>query len=187
MEYLLSLDENIYLFLNNLGNPTWDSMWLLITNKWAWIPFYLFLIYLIYKKLSLKNVITILVLATLLITLTDQTANLFKVYFQRLRPCQLDLDHRAIVYCSKYGFFSGHATNSMALAIFVGSILKKHYKFIMVGLIFWSFLLGYSRIYVGVHYPGDLLVGFTFGTIYGYLFYLLYKHLLRFIIHKKEE
>lgn len=186
MEYLLQLDENIYLFLNNLGNKRWDQIWLIITNKWAWIPFYIFLLYLIYKKLPLKKVIIILVLVTLLITLTDQTTNLFKAYFQRLRPCQLDFEHRAIAYCAKYGFFSGHAANSMALAIFVGQILKKQYKFILIGLIFWSFLLGYSRIYVGVHYPGDVLVGFTFGVIYGLIFHQLYVFLCfsKYIIKK---
>jgi len=171
MEYLLHLDREIFLYLNNLGTPTWDWFWIFITNKWSSIPLYAFLIFLLYKKIGLRTTILALVLIAGMITCTDQLANVFKDGFMRLRPCNLDLDARFLMdYCGGYGFFSAHACSSMALAIFVGSILKRYFKYAMPGMLFWSFLLGYSRIYVGKHYPGDVVVGFMIGAIIGTLF-----------------
>ncbi len=179
LENVLQLDQEIFLYLNNLGNSRWDTWWLLITNKWSSIPFYIFLLYILYKKLSLSAFFTLVILIVLLITCTDQTANFFKNNFQRLRPCNLPLEDRSIANCGKFGFFSAHAASSMALATFLGSILKKSHKLIFFGLLLWSLLLGYSRIYVGVHYPGDVLVGFLMGLLYGLAFYQIYRFSLR--------
>src|SRR5699024_955712 len=148
-----------------------------ITNKWTSIPLYLILIYILYNRMSLNNFITILILTALLITCTDQTANIFKDNFQRLRPCKLPLEDRSIANCGMFGFFSAHAASSMALAVFLGNILKNHYKLIFRGLLFWSLLLGYSRIYVGVHYPGDVLIGFFFGACFGFIFSQIHQFL----------
>lgn len=177
MDYLLNLDKNIFLYFNNLGSPKWDQLWLFITNKWSSIPLYIVLLYLLYKKLSLNSFLIILVLVALLITCTDQTANIFKSNFQRLRPCQLPFNDRSIANCGKFGFFSAHAASSMSLAVFLGFTLRRYYKFIFIGLLIWSFLLGYSRIYVGVHYPGDVIVGFLIGALYGGVFHQLNKFL----------
>lgn len=177
IDYLLTTDKESFLFLNNLGNNKWDKLWLLITNKWTSIPIYACLLVLLYKKIELRNLLILLVLVALLITCTDQTANFFKSNFQRLRPCQLPFDDRSLASCGKFGFFSAHAASSMAFAIFLGTILKRYFRFIFTGLFLWSLLLGYSRIYVGVHYPGDVLVGFLFGALYGWLFYQFYLYL----------
>lgn len=180
IDFFLALDERIFLYLNNLGSLSWDSFWLFITNKWASIPLYILLLYFLRQNTDIQQFALIVFLIILLITFTDQTANLFKNNFQRLRPCNLPLKDRSIANCGRFGFFSAHAASSMALAIFVGCILRPSYKYILPVLILWSLLLGYSRIYVGVHFPGDVLVGFAFGVFYGTVFLYLKKYLARF-------
>lgn len=187
LETLLGIDENLFLKLNNLGNHNWDWLWHFITDKWSSIPLYLFLLFLLYKKTSAKAVLITLGMIVLLIFCSDQFSNVLKSGVGRLRPCQLDLPDRSIARCGKYGFPSAHAFSSMALAIFMGRILKPYYKYAFVGLIFWSLLLGFSRIYVGVHYPGDVLVGFSLGIILGTVFFKLRNLILEKLKITSEE
>lgn len=187
LEYLLRLDQEVFLLLNNLGSLRWDRLWLFITNKWTSIPLYAGLLYVLYQKLSPHEFFTIIVATILLIACTDQSANFFKNNFQRLRPCNLPFEDRSIANCGKFGFFSAHAASSMALAVFIGNVLKRHYRYIFIGLFFWSLLLGYSRIYVGVHYPGDVFVGFLIGALYGWSFYLLSRLLIKLPLFSKIE
>ncbi|MAZ28613.1 MAG: phosphatase PAP2 family protein [Cytophagaceae bacterium] len=174
MEVINQLDHDLFLWLNNWGNESWDGFWLIVTSKWSSIPIYAILLFLIYKKYGVKGTLITLVAVALLITCTDQLANLFKHGFERRRPCGQEgikeLARFIAPRCGRYGFFSAHAASSMALAIFVGNMLRDRYKWIVVVLIFWAVLIGYSRIYLGVHYPGDVLVGFIVGGILGYIF-----------------
>ncbi|MDO6758950.1 phosphatase PAP2 family protein [Tamlana sp. 2_MG-2023] len=183
IEELLKYDTELFLYLNNLGSSTWDSLWLLITDELTFVPLYAILLYLIYKKFGLKSLLICVVVIALMITFTDQTTNAFKRGFQRLRPCRepsiADQVRFIAVRCGKYGFFSGHASNSMAAAIFAGLMLKPYYKYLMIILIFWSLIVAYSRIYVGVHYPLDILCGLTFGVLGGTLFYFIAKYMLK--------
>lgn len=183
MEQLIEYDHDIFLYLNSLGSTTWDGLWLFITNKLYSAPLYAFLIYLIYKKYGVKGtIITVLVVAAM-ITCTDQLANLFKHGFERPRPCRVEAWKGTMRFiaerCGRYGYFSGHAANSMAAAIFAGLALKsKHHNLIFI-LLFWSALVGYSRVYLGVHYPGDVLTGWTIGGILGFSFYKLQQYLVK--------
>lgn len=176
-EYFLELDKQFFLYLNNLGNVHWDWFWLFITNKWGALPLYALLLGFLYKKFQRKQFVITLILIALLITCTDQTANIFKNYFERLRPCNFPFDDRTLANCGRYGFFSAHAASAMAFAIFIGTILKPFFKFIRPILLIWAILVGYSRIYVGVHFPGDVLVGFLIGCLYGNLFLILKNYL----------
>lgn len=175
LEQLLHYDEALFLALNALGSTTWDGLWLVITHKLSFIPLYALLLFLLYKKFGWRSLLVFIVVIALMITFTDQITNVFKRGFQRSRPCGVadiaDQMRFIAVRCGKYGFFSGHSSNSMAAAIFAGLLLKSHYKYIMPILVFWSLTVAYSRIYVGVHYPLDILCGLTFGAISGYLFY----------------
>ncbi|AUS07109.1 phosphatase PAP2 family protein [Pseudotamlana carrageenivorans] len=183
IDELLKYDTELFLYLNNLGSETWDQLWLLITDELTFIPLYAILLYLIYKKLGLKSLLILVVVIALMITFTDQITNVFKRGFERLRPCRepsiADQVRFIAVRCGKYGFFSGHASNSMAAAIFAGLMLKPYYKYLIGILIVWSFIVAYSRIYVGVHYPLDLLCGLTFGGFGGTLFYVIAQFLLK--------
>ena len=186
IEQLLEYDTKLFLFLNNLGSPTWDPIWLAITHEVTFVPLYAILLFLLYRKFGLKSLLIFVLIIALMITFTDQITNVFKRGFERPRPCgeaQLIDQMRFIaIRCGKYGFFSGHASNSMAAAVFAGLMLRPYYKNLIFILLFWSALVAYSRIYVGVHYPLDSVCGLTFGAVSGFMFYKLAKYLLvRFI------
>jgi undecaprenyl-diphosphatase len=194
IDQLVTYDKELFLFLNGLGTPTWDGFWMFITNKYYAIPLYAFLLVLILKTNKKKEILFTLVLVALLITITDQTANLFKkTLFLRLRPCHTAdlIEHMRLVkttivngniepYCGvQFGYFSGHASNAMALATFIGLVLHKHFKYIIFILLFWAACVGYSRIYIGVHFPGDVFTGMIFGGIYGGIIFKLRQFLIR--------
>jgi len=184
MEELIQLDRQVFLYLNNLGTTTWDGFWMFITGKWNSIPLYALLMYLLYKKLGVKATLITVFVVGLMIAGTDQLANLFKkVLFLRPRPCHDEVIYEAMrlvkSYCGgKYGYFSAHAASSMALAVFLGKILKPHFIYLGTLLLVWAVLVGYSRIYIGVHYPGDVLTGMFFGVLIALLLYKLQQYLI---------
>jgi undecaprenyl-diphosphatase len=188
IEQLLKYDTELFLYLNNLGSETWDGLWLVITDKLTFIPLYALLLLLLYKKYGAKSLLVFVVVIAIMITFTDQMTNVFKRGFERSRPCGVadlvDQMRFIAVRCGKYGFFSGHSSNSMAAAVFVGLMLRPFYKNLIFVLLFWSAVVAYSRIYVGVHYPLDVVCGLTFGAISGFLFYRLAKNLLNRFVQK---
>lgn len=178
IDQILQYDTELFIYLNNLGTETWDPFWLAYTSKFNWIPFYALLLYLLYKHVGKKPMLITIVMVALMILVTDQVTNLFKHGFQRMRPCHLAeiADNIRLVRdgCGgRYGFFSGHASNTMAAAIFIGLTLKDRFKYLLYILIVWAFLMAYSRVYIGVHYPMDILVGMSFGVLTGVVFYKL--------------
>ena len=183
IDKLIGYDQELFLYLNNLGNSSWDHFWLVITDKLTFIPLYAILLYLLYKRYGLKSLIIFVVVVALMITFTDQVTNIFKRGFARPRPCRAEriMEYARFVAerCGLYGFFSGHSSNSMAAAVFAGLMLRPYYKRLIYILILWSFVVAYSRIYVGVHYPLDVVCGLTFGVLAGLLFYKLAKYLLK--------
>lgn len=171
------LDEQLFVFLNSQGSERWDGLWLLVTNKFSWIPFYVALMYLAYRHYGLRNMLIILALIVVMIIATDQLANLFKHSFERPRPCREEHLKEIIRYiaprCGRYGYFSAHAASSMALAVFLGLLLRKTHRYLMLLLLFWASIVGFSRIYVGVHYPLDTVTGMVIGALVGSLIYKL--------------
>ena len=182
MEYLVETDHEIFLFLNNLGKPAFDGFWNLVTNKFTSIPFYGLLLYLLYKSIGLKRTFVTLLLVAGLITCTDQLANIFKHWIERPRPCRqegvMEMARFVAVRCGRFGFFSAHAASSAALTVFLGLILRRYWKGSLIVLACWAALVSYSRIYVGVHYPGDIVVGWLFGIILGFFFFKGWKWIL---------
>lgn len=179
-EQLLTYDTQLFLYLNNLGNESWDGFWRLVTEKWSSIPLYLLLLYLVYREFGLKVTGIILLTAALMITATDQLANLFKyVLFQRPRPCRVEelkpLMRFVADGCGRYGYFSAHAASSMAAAVFLGLLLRHRYYYLPFLLLVWAVATAYSRIYLGVHYPLDIITGMFFGALLGWGFYALQK------------
>jgi len=175
METLIEYDQDFFLFLNSLGTDTWDGFWLFVTNKLSSIPLYALLLFFIYQKFGVKGMLVTMVVVAAMITVTDQLSDFFKNYIQRPRPCKLFSWEETMRFiaprCGRYGYFSGHATSSMATAVFAGLALRSKYRNLIFILLFWAFFVGYSRIYVGVHYPLDVFTGMIVGGMLGFLFY----------------
>ena len=189
-EEILKLDSKLFLFLNNLGTTKFDAFWLSLSKIEANILMYLFLILLFFhiKKLSPKflYIFYLLFVIALMITITDQGSNFFKDSFQRLRPCYNESisDSLRLVKenCGgKYGFFSAHASNSFSLAIFFGLLFKNRIRYMIIITTVYASLISYSRIYLGVHFPIDIIVGSSFGIFVGFIIYsFVYLKFLKF-------
>ena len=185
IDRLLELDSALLLYLNNLGHPSWDAFWFAVTHKFTFVPLYMLLLYLMCKNLNKRAILLLLTTLVAMITFTDQITNLFKSGFQRLRPCAQEgvVELLRLGDCSGFGFFSGHSSNSMAAAVFTILMLRSSYKKYIFLMIPWSMMVGYSRIYVGKHYPLDVLCGWLFGVFAGYLFFTLFQFLnQRFVV-----
>ncbi|MFA9195242.1 phosphatase PAP2 family protein [Flavobacterium sp. FBOR7N2.3] len=177
LDKLLSLDVQLLVYLNGLGSESYDGLWLFITKQTNWIPLFLILLYLIYKKIGGKQTLYVLLFISLLILITDQTTNLVKYGVQRLRPCNnpdIDSIIRIVKSSKSFSFFSGHASNSMAAAMFIYLLIKPYFKYTIL-LFLWPLIFAYSRIYLGLHYPLDILSGYLFGMMTGLFIYRIYQ------------
>ncbi|KAA3643694.1 MAG: phosphatase PAP2 family protein [Bacteroidetes bacterium] len=189
IEFIKHIDQELLLLLNSFHSESFDSIMWFISGKFEWIPFYLFLIFLIIKKFK-KDCWIILIAIALLITLSDQiSVRFFKNVFERYRPCHnIEIGHLVHLVNNKcggmYGFVSSHATNSFAIATFILLLLRKDYKWITATLIFWASLVSYSRIYLGVHYPADIIAGAILGFLIAYLLFYFLKKIPKLKLYK---
>ena len=179
LEVLDNLDTTIFLAINGLNNNFFDIIMVYVSAKFFWIPFYLILLYLIWQEKKQKTLLVIVFVA-ILITISDQVSvHAFKNVFQRPRPCHavdLQLVVHTVEKCGgKFGFISSHASNSFALAFFVTSLIRYRYNWISWLMFSWALLTIYSRVYLGVHYPGDVLAGAVVGMLIGWLVLVFYN------------
>lgn len=183
IEKILNYDTELFLYLNNLGTTKYDKFWILLSEIETNIVFYLLAlgIFIFYSKTKLNSkLIFLLTFIIILILIADQSSNLFKDFFERLRPCYNESIKSTVRLVKescggRFGFFSAHASNSFSLAIFFGFLLKKHSSmFMYISLVFASFI-SYSRIYLGVHFPLDIIFGGIFGIINGFIIFKLYE------------
>ena len=190
MEALVEIDKALFLWLNGLGSPSYDGFWMVMTHRASNVVLYFFLwLYFIYKT-NWKSGVILLVFTGVLILCTDQLTNLVKATAGRLRPCY-DEEIKAWVRLVKptcgnrFGFFSGHASNSFALAVFYSLLLKTYLKKKVLLLFLIAALIAYSRVYIGVHFPLDIVIGALAGAVLGYGFYLLWRRFIPFQELKK--
>jgi undecaprenyl-diphosphatase len=183
LDKILELDSQVFLFINNLGESSWDPIWLAISGVSIWIPLYLLLLVTLYKSYSLKGFIILIPFIILNVVLTDTgSVWLFKEQFQRLRPCYVeDLINqmRIVKSCGgQFGFISSHASNTFGLAVLIGSLTNHQFPSLKRFLLLWAALVAYSRVYLGVHYPLDIISGAIYGSFCGYLVYMLSNKIL---------
>jgi len=174
MEFLNSIDTELFLWINGMHNAFFDSIMYWMSHKLFWIPMYLLIIYLLIKRYKMRGILMVLFIV-LVIVLCDQTAShLLKNWVGRLRPSH-EPSLAGLVHLSKagpgglYGFASSHAANCFGLTAFLCFVLDRKFKLLKYWMILWAILVSYSRIYNGVHYPGDVLAGSLIGIAYGYL------------------
>lgn len=172
IEFLLDIDQDIFLFFNGFHSPFWDRAMFMFSGRFIWVPMYFVILVATFRSFNIRIAITWTIAIALCILLTDQfCATICRPLFERLRPANLENPLSQFVHVvndyrgGRYGFPSCHAANSFALAtmlacIWRGSRLK---WFIFI----WAAVNSYSRVYLGVHYPGDLLVGAILGCIIG--------------------
>ena len=183
LDRIKQIDTELLIFLNNLGNKSWDPLWVSITDKFTFLPLFILIIFFLFKKNGTKGLLVILLFISVLILFTDQFTNVVKDFTQRLRPCRLDelqgLLRDIDIRCGKYGFFSAHAANSISVTIFIINCVDESVKkFLKPVLILWVMIFSYSRIYLGVHYPLDTVFGLLFGIFSGFLFKYLYNYFI---------
>lgn len=165
-------DQKATLAINSLNSPWSDQIWLFFSDKLVWVPLYLLIAVLLVKKYGWINGLISIVSIALCITCVDQGCNLIKDAVARLRPCNNpDIVSQGLHILAApsarypYGFFSAHAGNAMAFATASALLLKnKTWKIILP---LWAILVGLSRIFVGKHFLGDVLVGWIIGDWIG--------------------
>ena len=192
MEQIIQIDKDLFLYLNNLGNSNWDDFWRFVSYKFTWIPFYILLLILLIKNLGWKKAVAVLVLTLLMILVSDQITNVIKDSVKRLRPCFTKEFEGLIrpIGCERrgqFGFTSAHASNHFALAFLIGMILKNKLKWLIYLLLIWAAVIAYSRVYLGVHFPLDILCGGIIGLVISVGFYYLYKIVERKIDAKNTD
>lgn len=168
-------------FLNNLGNEQWDPLWLGITKQFYWTPLFVFILYLIFKTFGWKKGGFLLLSLVVLVAFSDQFVNLIKDNVGRLRPNNdPEISHllRTLINPQSKSFISGHATTSTFFAVYISLILKSKYDKIFFLLLF-PLLFGYSRLYLGVHFPLDIICGYFVGIVLALSYYKLIQLLER--------
>ncbi|NER18603.1 phosphatase PAP2 family protein [Spongiivirga citrea] len=182
LDSLLSLDRELLIYLNSLGSQTYDSFWIFITQQRNWTPFFLLIFAALFFKLDrkvfVKLMLTVVIVLLLVLAITESTKELV----QRLRPSQepsLQNVLRILSRPTNYSFFSGHASTSFSIAVLLWLSLRRKLKWIGIFFI-WPVLFTASRIYLGVHYPTDILVGIFVGGLTGYLTHRFIKDRLEF-------
>jgi undecaprenyl-diphosphatase len=175
IEWLESIDQQVTLFLNGFHHPIMDQVMWIITIKYTWIPLYLFIIYQLFKAFNNSGWYWLVGIILLVIATDQLTSSVIKPFFGRLRPCH-DPEINYLIHNFKkcgglYSFVSGHSANSFAIATFVFLLFKN--RFTKTWVIFiWAIIIAYSRVYLGVHYMGDIVVGGTIGAVLGIGFFL---------------
>lgn len=177
LEKLLKWDRETFVYLNSLGIESYDTFWSIVTNIATWIPLFVLFYVLLFWKHPKKEAVLMTISVTSMVLFVMAITHITKIYVARLRPSndtELNTLIRILQSPTDYSFFSGHASNSFALTTLIVLLLHKKMKWVWAFYL-WPFLFSTSRIYVGVHFPIDIIVGAIVGILSAIGFYALYN------------
>ena len=186
-QWLVEGDSSILLAVNGMHSSYFDTFMWLCSRKFEWIPFYLSILYVLFRNFNWRVVLYSLVAMGVVLLLTDAVSSHFiRPVVARLRPSNLENPISEMIHIvdnhrgGRYGFPSSHASNSWGLVFFVGLLLRR--RVLTTFLACWALLLCYSRLYLGVHYPGDLLAGMLLGAVVASLVYYVFWRTTKVIL-----
>ncbi|GGW23145.1 phosphatase PAP2 family protein [Arenibacter certesii] len=177
LEKVLNWDRDTFIYLNSLGLEDYDIFWSIVTNFSTWIPLFLLFIYLVIKEYSKKEALWVIGTVILTLAVVAMLTGITKEFVARLRPNnteEINTLIRILKSPTSYSFFSGHASSSFSVTTSVFLFLRHRFKWSWLFYI-WPLTFVLSRIYVGVHYPLDLIVGAVVGIFFAILFYKTYQ------------
>ena len=184
MDQLSAIDTDLFLYLNGLHIDWLDKVMVLITDMWAWFPIYILLLYWTVKQYGKRCWWVFLAIGVVVLCSDQLSAHVCKPLFQRLRPCY-NADLQDVIYLpkglagGKYGFVSSHAANTFAIAAFLTPALRRYRPWAGLALYLWAFISSYSRIYIGYHYPGDIICGAILGILVGLVLWKVFQIIQR--------
>ena len=184
-EDILQKDKELLIFLNNLGSNHWDSFWLGITNQLNWIPLFALIWFLTVRAFGWKKGGFAILMMIVFVAFSDQLTNFVKDFFLRLRPNNdllINTQLRTLIRPQSHSFYSGHAATSTAFTFFVILLLKEKYRYIWF-LFLFPLIFSYSRIYLGVHFPIDVIIGILVGVLFATIYYKLFVVLNKKLFH----
>ncbi len=175
MDWLQAIDWALFQGVNrHLANPIFDILLPLFREKWFWAPLYLYVLAYVWQQWGARRTLTFAIGVALTVGAADMTSSaLIKKTVKRLRPCNDPVRRETVVLrvpCgSGYSFTSSHAANHFAFAVFVGTLLARRRPRLKKGLLLWAAAVALAQVYVGVHYPLDVLFGALLGTAIAHL------------------
>ena len=182
LESLEYIDRSLLLAINGANSSLLDVIFWQISEGWVLLPLWIFLIWYIVKQKSLKFLLIVLLCSAFVILFCDQSANIVKHSVERYRPTH-NLEIKEQIHIvndyrgGQFGFFSSHAANAMGVAVFLFLVLASIGARQRCFIFLWPLVVGYSRIYLGVHYPSDILMGMLDGLLWGLVFFKVFQYL----------
>lgn len=179
-QYLIGLDKELLLWFNGDGGCFLDNLFYIASQKLTWAPLYIAILYAAWRRLGTRNFLWMLLCIGVTVGLADQICNFFKTYTPKFRPTHTP-DIEALVHTVRgyrgglYGTVSAHSAISFAVAFFTSRLFRT--RWYTVAIYLWALLVVYSRMYLGVHFPMDILFGALLGTLLGWGAFRVYKKL----------